>query len=109
MRFASCWIQPVRMNRPSRRNSWVRNLPSTTTGVIVMALLCLAALNIVQRASWSEMEDGVLWKASGGEVAAAEIAKGTAADRAGLQRGDVLLAIGDREIQDVDDVVDVLH
>jgi two-component system NtrC family sensor kinase len=80
-----------------------------TTSAVVVALLCLAALNIQQRASWSEMEDGVLWKVSGGEVAAAEIAKGTAAERAGLQRGDVLLAIGDREIQRVDDVVQVLH
>ncbi len=97
------------MNRPSQRSSWVRTLPSMTTSVIVVALLCLAALNIMQRASWSELEDGVLWKVSGGEVAAAEIAKGTAAERAGLRRGDVLLAIGDREIQHVDDVVDVLH
>ena len=80
-----------------------------STGVVVAALVCLAALNIVQRASWSEMEDGVLWKVSGSEVAAAEIAKGTAAERAGLERGDVLLAIGDREIQHVDDVVQVLH
>ena len=80
-----------------------------TTSAVVAALLCLAALNIMQRASWSEMEDGVLWKVSGGEVAAAEVAKGTAAERAGLHRGDVLLAIGDREIQHVDDVVQVLH
>jgi two-component system NtrC family sensor kinase len=97
------------MNRSSQRTSWGRILPSTTTTVIVAALLCLAALNMRQRASWSEMEDGVLWKDSGGEVAAAEIAKGTAAERAGLQRGDVLLAIGDREIQRVEDVVGVLH
>jgi len=80
-----------------------------STGIVVAALLGLAALNMVQRASWSEMEDGVLWKVSGAEVAAAEIAKGTAAERAGLQRGDVLLAIGDREIQRIEDVVDVLH
>ena len=63
-----------------------------TTSVIVAALLCLAALNIEQRASWSELEDGVLWRSSGGDVAAAEVATGTAAERAGLQRGDVLLA-----------------
>ena len=80
-----------------------------STSAIVVALLCLAALNIVQRASWSEMEDGVLWKASGAEVAAAEIGKGTAAERAGLQRGDILLQIGDREVQRVEDVVNVLH
>ena len=110
MWFASCIGYTLySMNRPSQRSSWVRTLPTMTTSVIVVALLCLAALNIMQRASWSEMEDGVLWKISGGEVAAAEIAKGTAADRAGLQRGDVLLAIGDREIQRVDEVVDVLH
>jgi len=97
------------MNRPSQRSSWVRTLPSMTTSVIVAALLCLAALNIVQRVSWSEVEDGVLWTSSGDEVAASEIAKGTAAERAGLQRGDVLLQIGDREIRRVDDVSDVLH
>jgi PAS domain S-box-containing protein len=81
-----------------------------TTSVIVVALLCLAALNMVQRASWTELEDGVLWKIStSGEVGAAEVAKGTAGERAGLQRGDVLLQIGDREVQGVEDVVDVLH
>ena len=80
-----------------------------TTSVVVVALLCLAALNIQQRLSWSEMEDGVLWKMAAGEVAAAEVAPGTAGGRAGLQRGDVLLAIGTREIQRVEDVVDVLH
>ena len=97
------------MNRPSQRNSWVRTLPSMTTSVIVVALLCLAALNIVQRASWSELEDGVLWKVSGGEVTAAEVATGTAAERAGIQRGDLLLAINGREVTRVQDVVDVLH
>src|SRR5258708_5829327 len=110
MPFASCTgYKLYSMNRPSQRSSWVRTLPSMTTGIVVAALLGLAALNMVQRASWSEMEDGVLWKVSGAEVAAAEIAKGTAAERAGLQRGDVLLAIGDREIQRIEDVVDVLH
>jgi two-component system, NtrC family, sensor kinase len=80
-----------------------------TTSVVVVALLCLAALNIHQRLSWSEMEDGVLWKMAAGEVAAAEVAPGTAAERAGLQRGDVLLAIGTREVQRIEDVVEVLH
>jgi two-component system, NtrC family, sensor kinase len=98
------------MSHPGQRNSWVRTLPSMTTSVVVAALLCLAGLNMVQRASWTELEDGVLWKVSAsGEVGAAEIAKGTAGERAGLQRGDVLLQIGDREVQGVEDVVDVLH
>jgi two-component system NtrC family sensor kinase len=98
------------MNRPSQRHTWVRTLPSMTTSVIVVALLGLAALNIAQRASWSELEDGVLWKTSpNGDVAAAEIAPGTAAERAGLQRGDIVVAIDGREVQRVDDIVDVLH
>jgi two-component system, NtrC family, sensor kinase len=97
------------MTRSSQRTSWVRTLPSMTTSVIVVGLLCLAALNMMQRASWTELEDGVWWKVSGGEVTAAEIAKGTAGERAGLARGDILLQIGDREIQRVEDVVDVLH
>ena len=97
------------MNRPSQRSSWVRTLPSMTTSVVVAALLGLAALNIVQRVSWSEVEDGVLWKVNEGEVRAAEIAKGTAAERAGLHRGDVLLQIDAREIERVEDVSDLLH
>src|SRR4029079_13148534 len=111
MRFANCSEYILySMNRSPQRRSWVRTLPSMTTSVIVAALLCLAALNMVQRASWTELEDGVLWKISAsGEVGAADVAKGTAGERAGLQRGDVLLQIGDREVQAVEDVGDVLH
>jgi hypothetical protein len=57
-----------------------------TTSVVVVALLCLAALNMQQRASWSDAGKTVScgsFRASG-EVAAAEIAKGTAAERAGV-------------------------
>ena len=110
MGFANCSGHSLdSMNRPNQRSSWVRTLPPMSTSAVVVALLCLAALNIMQRASWSELEDGVLWKVSGGEVAAAEIGKGTAAELAGLRRGDVLLQIGDREVRRVDDVVEVLH
>jgi two-component system, NtrC family, sensor kinase len=97
------------MMRPVQRSSWVRTLPSTTTSVIVGALLCLAVLNIQQRASWSEMEDGVLWRWSGTDVIASEVARGTAADRAGLQSGDVLLMIDGRAVDRVEDVVNALH
>jgi hypothetical protein len=77
--------------------------------LVVAALLCLAVLNIHQRATWSEVEDGVLWRASNGAVVASEIAPGTAGDRAGLQRGDILLAINGKEVLDVGDVVAILH
>ncbi len=100
------WIQLVRMTR-----SWQRTvrLQSTSTMLVVAALLCLAVLNIYQRATWSEVEDGVLWRSLNGAVVAAEIAPGTAADRAGVKRGDILLAVDGREVLAVEDVVGILH
>ena len=80
-----------------------------TTSAVVAALLCLAALNIQQRLSWSEMEDGVLWRWSGTDVVASEVARGTAAERAGLQAGDVVLMIDGKPVDRVSDVVDALH
>ena len=82
----------------------------TGTSLIVAALLLLAGLNIAQRWTWRELEDGVLWKMGpGGDVVAAEIARGTAADRAGLARGDVLLTIDGEIVDGVEDVVSRLH
>src|SRR5689334_19503444 len=101
------WIPPVLMaHRLTPRGVWMR---STATTVIVAALLCLAGANIVQRASWSEVEDGVLWRNRGGDIVAMEVAPGTAADRAGVHRGDILQAIDGREIQRIEDLVEVLH
>src|SRR4051812_13041861 len=111
-----CWIHPVRMNAKPPRRPWVRALPATmktmkttSTSLIVLALLCLAALNVQQRWTWSELEDGVLWKSAGGAVAASDIAPGTAADRAGLRRGDILEAIDGDEVRQVGEVVRALH
>jgi PAS domain S-box-containing protein len=94
------------MNRPWQRTVWLR---STSTLVVVGALLCLAALNVFQRATWSEVEDGVLWRSQNGAVVAAEVAPGTAAERAGIKQGDILLTIDSREVLDVSDVVNILH
>ena len=47
--------------------------------VVVSALLCLGAANIVARATWREVEDGVLWTPRAEGVVAAEIAAGTPA------------------------------
>jgi hypothetical protein len=82
---------------------------STSTVAVVAGLLVLAALNVARRATWSEVEDGVLWRSINGDVVAGEIARGTAAERAGLQPGDVLDAIDGRPIGSVDEVVGALH
>lgn len=94
------------MIHPWQRTVWLR---STGTFVVVAALLCLAVLNVYQRATWSEVEDGVLWRSLNGAIVATEVAAGTAADHAGIKRGDILLAIDDKEVLDVSDVVAILH
>ena len=77
--------------------------------IVVAGLLCLGAANIAARATWREVEDGVLWKQQGQGIVAAEVAPDSAAASVGIRRGDVLLAIDDRPVQDVADVVAVLH
>ena len=77
--------------------------------LVVAALLCLGVANIVARAGFHEVEDGVLWVQGPEGVVAADIAEGTPAVAVGLARGDVLLAIDDRLVQDVSDVVTALH
>jgi PAS domain S-box-containing protein len=77
--------------------------------VVVSALLCLGIANITARATWQEVEDGVLWSSGPDGAVVNEVAKESPADRVGLVRGDLLLAIDDRPIQSAADVVDVLH
>jgi two-component system NtrC family sensor kinase len=81
---------------------------SMATMVVVGVLLCLAAANILQRRAWNEVEDGVLWRSERGDVVAADIAAGTAAARAGVERGDVLLAIDGTPVERIGDVYRVL-
>jgi two-component system, NtrC family, sensor kinase len=76
---------------------------------VVVALLCLAVANIAQRASWSEVEDGVLWREAAGDVVAQEVAAGGAAAKAGLKAGDVLLAIEGQAVGGVEDVIAAQH
>ena len=76
---------------------------------LVAALLCLAATNIYVRATWSEMEDGVLWASEAGSIVAREIARESPAARGGVEPGDVLQAINRRPIETIDEIVAVLH
>ncbi len=77
--------------------------------VVVGALLCLGIANISARATWHAVEDGVLWTAQPEGVVAADVAPGTAAAAVGIRRGDLLLAIDDRPVQQVSDIEDVLR
>jgi len=77
--------------------------------VVVSVLLCLGAANIASRAAFREVEDGVLWASRVEGVVAADIADSTPAAAVGIERGDLLLAINDRPIDDPSDVVEILH
>jgi len=89
--------------------AWSRWTHGALPLVVVAVLLWLGIANIVARATFEELEDGVLWQRRPDGVVAAEIAPGTPAADVGLRRGDLLLAIDDRPVEDVSDVVEALH
>ena len=72
--------------------------------VIALVLLAFGLANITSRATWREVEDGVLWVEQAEGVAVLEVAADSPAERSGLQSGDVLLAIDDQPVQQVADV-----
>jgi PAS domain S-box-containing protein len=86
--------------------AWGRLVVALT---FVATLFGLGAANIALRASWNEVEDGVLWTRGPQGVTAAEVAAGTPAARAGIRTGDVLLALGGTPIERTADVVHALH
>src|SRR5215510_14116032 len=89
--------------------AWSRWSRPALPVIVVAALVCLGIANVTARATWQEVEDGVLWVTGPDGTVAQEVAKGSAAEHVGLRRGDVLLAIEDRPVQSAVDVVDVLH
>jgi len=103
MTRSSHWIFPP---WPATLSRWSR--PALPV-VVVSVLLCLGIANITTRATWRDLEDGVLWASRADGVVVQEIAAGTAAAAVGLNRGDVLLAIDDRPIESVADVGAVLR
>ena len=81
----------------ARRATWLRLLAQAA---VVVALLCLAVANIAVRATWSELEDGVLWRDQGEGVDRARRRPRTRRRRrSGVQAGDVLIAVNGRAVQ----------
>ena len=76
---------------------------------VVVVLLVLGVANVAVRATWQELEDGVLWVTRSQGVTAAELSETSSAARAGVRVGDVLLAIDGRPVESAGDVVDVAH
>src|SRR5262249_34902500 len=77
--------------------------------LVVVVLLALGVANILLHAKWHEVEDGVLWSARAEGVAVAEVADGSAAERAGIRRGDILIAVNGSPVATPADVVEFQH
>jgi hypothetical protein len=91
------------------RNSWDAWGPPVLAVALVAALICLAAANVVVQANWNEVADGVLWIDQPGAITAIEVGQGEAGDLAGIEVGDVLLAIDGAPVYAAEDVVGFLH
>ncbi|MSO61383.1 MAG: PAS domain S-box protein [Acidobacteria bacterium] len=94
----------------SSQESWWREWRQTALPVAVtLGLLALGLTNVVSRATSNEVEDGVLWVERAVGVVAAEIASPSAASRAGVRPGDILLAINNQPIDSRQDVLALQH
>jgi PAS domain S-box-containing protein len=76
---------------------------------VTLALLALGIANVVSRATSNEVEDGVLWVERAVGVVAAEVAAPSAASRAGVRPGDILLAIDNQPVDGRADVLALQH
>ena len=76
---------------------------------IVAVLAGLGVANVVMRARWHEVEDGVLWGARSQGVTAVEVSVDSPATTAGIRPGDVLLAVNGVPIESPADVVEYQH
>src|SRR5262249_59582175 len=86
--------------------SWGRSI--FAVGVVIV-LIVLGVANVAMYSRWHEVEDGVLWSARPEGVTASEVVAGSAAAAAGIQRGDVLLAVNGVEVTTPADVVGSQH
>jgi PAS domain S-box-containing protein len=64
---------------------------------VALVLAALGIYNIVLKATWSLMDDGVFWREGPAGLYAARVAAGGPADRAGVKAGDILLAVDGEE------------
>ena len=79
---------------------------------VAVVLVCLAVLNMALVKTWpGEADDGVLWQSSGPNtpVIAADVAKGSAGARAGIQKRDELLLLNNQDVTSPKQVEAALH
>src|ERR1700756_746543 len=91
--FAAPEMTEPTQNPANSESPWLSWGRSAFAGAVVAVLFALGIANVALYSRWHEVEDGVLWDQRAEGVTAAEIVPGSAADSAGIRRGDVLLAV----------------
>jgi PAS domain S-box-containing protein len=74
-----------------------RRLKNTLVVLAGLALASLGVYNLVLKATWTSVDDGVLWKQAPQGLVASRLAPGGPAARAGVHEGDILLAVDGEE------------
>ena len=74
-----------------------RHLKNALVISVGLALAGLGVANLVLKASFTLMDDGAFWRQTAQGLVAARVAPGGPADQAGVQEGDVLVAVDGEE------------
>src|SRR5262249_36608036 len=88
-----------------QRRRRVKNLAVVLAGAL---LASLGVYNIVLKATWTLLDDGVFWREGRQGGVAGRVAPGGPAARAGVREGDVLLAVDGDEALTPDGIADAL-
>jgi two-component system, NtrC family, sensor kinase len=94
---------------PVSARDWLAWGRSAFALAVVGVLLALGVANIATWGQWHDVEDGVLWAGRPEGVTAVEVAPGSAAAKAGIVRGDVLLGVNGAPVQEPSDVIKYQH
>jgi two-component system, NtrC family, sensor kinase len=106
-------LEPWRSTMPARHDTgeslwraWGRRVFATA---VVVVLIGLGIANVVIRARWHPVEDGVFWGARAEGVTAVEVLPGSTGATAGIERGDILLAVNGAPVETPADVIEYQH
>src|SRR5438094_3587009 len=97
------------LNTATRESPWTTWGRSLLAVAMIVALTALGIANVAMYSRWHEVEDGVLWAARSEGVTAIEIAPASSAAKAGVQYGDVLLAVNGSPVQTPADLIEYQH
>src|SRR5215470_12917876 len=85
------------------------SLTSIATALLTIGILVLGGLNVDQKRKYVPPDDGVSWIQDANGVRAASIVKDGPAERAGIQREDILKAINGETILSDRHVTEILY